>query len=415
MNISSLPTELLNLIVGHTTLQDLLSLSQTTRHIHAICLETIYCTVTLEDRARALKCCSTIVSRQEASDSVREFKILCSPNDSDSDDPQSFEAVFTSAMIQMKNLRVVHVHSRSLFELFSSMNFPRLSACTLPISLEIGSFLQSNPTVTSLVLQPGMEGPFPGLGSSPVQAIHLPRLRRFGGPAISTCSFIPGSCTSHITIFWTDSQGIGFPEGLQAAARSNNDIVDLGHFIDTWDHTLLPAIASHLPHIRTLQITKSKHIPELPLSRERFLASFDDALRSLTCLEALTVITGADGTQGIDDDALIAEGRLLQRWGEISPRLSIVSLPSNTLWIRARSSVWFPSKVSSDEHRSGAERQQWLLNEMFPNEARIEVAAQAVKDFIADRAEMEALRDTLNSMRLQLETTSAMSSWMGSM
>ncbi|KAJ7474715.1 hypothetical protein FB451DRAFT_1174149 [Mycena latifolia] len=211
--------------------------------------------------------------------------------------------------------------------------------------------------ITDLAIVPGQDGLCPNFGKSPTRQIHLPKLQRFVGPAISARDFIPGSPASHATIWWKEilipKVAFSFSQGLEAIAQSN--VRNLNNLITSWDQTLLVAVVDHLPHLQYLRITNVKHIrvPGANVIRNEehahgpsvlFLA-IDDALNSLTCLDTLTIacVPVGDNRAVIDDDELDADFHAVRRWGEISPTLSRISFPSSgTLWIRVQD-IWCPT------------------------------------------------------------------------
>ncbi|KAJ7474725.1 hypothetical protein FB451DRAFT_275110 [Mycena latifolia] len=399
-SLSHLPNEIIHTIVGQTECTERLLLSQTSRHIHAICLEIIYRNIKLDDPARTIKCCTTITSRMEAADSVRQLNISCYPNG----DSEGFDTAVKSALRKMRNLQIMITCLRSLFDLFSDMHFPRLSACGLPPSLELGPFLQLNPMITTLAISPGPDGPCPNFAKSSIRPIHLPKLRRFAGPDISACSFVPASLVSHVAIYWNENPKLEFSVCLEAVARSNVDVTNLGNLVTSWDRSLLAAIADHLPHIQHLRILNMEHIPGANPSKELFFSAIDDALSSLTCLETLAIEGIERGRAEIDDDELDVEFFAVRRWGQISPSLSYVSLPSSTLWARIHD-IWIPAGSENT-----AERSQWLINKVRTS-PELPEGYHKVAGFFEAEEGMAALNATAEALRLQQHSMN-MNSWM---
>ncbi|KAJ7080624.1 hypothetical protein B0H15DRAFT_856591 [Mycena belliarum] len=388
-SLCHLPTEIIHAVARHAATKELLALSQTSRRIHAISLEIIYRHVALYDHAQAAKYCTAVASRPETAKLARKLKMMYLPLTA----LPAFDTRMKSVVRKMQNLHVLDIHSRFFFESISDLTLPRLSTCTLPISLDLGSFLGRNSTVTDLVILPAVEEPCSEFYTSPITPVHLPKLQRFVGPDLSACSFIPGSLASNITIFCTLNPNVGSSGGLEAIARSNADIIDFNCLIIWLEQAFLIDVAKYLPGIRSLQIAKPSETPA-PEDEELFMVSIATLLRSLTCLETMSLLTPIHGPDEIADDELEAEFRSVQIWGEIAPRLQTVALPSNTLWTRVRDNIWFPSNRPTAEFRE--ERHQWLIKKALSS-PDLPREYQTLAEFVGNEAGIATLKAMLDS------------------
>ncbi|KAJ7080615.1 hypothetical protein B0H15DRAFT_483046 [Mycena belliarum] len=327
-SLSHLPTEIIHAVARQATTKGLLALSQTSRRIHAISLEIIYRHIVLYDHAQAIQYCTAIASRPETAKLARKLKILYLLAS-----PLAFDTTMKSVVRKMQNLFFLEIHSHFFFESISDVNLPRLSTCALPISLDLGSFLGRNLTVTDLRILPATGQLCPEFYTSAITSVHLPKLQRFIGPDLSAASFIPGSLASNIAIFCTRDTNVGLSGALEAIARSNADIIHFSCLVISLEQAFLIDVAKYLPGIRSLQIAKptETHVSE---DSELFMVFITTLLRSLTRLETLRLFAPIHGLEEIAVDELDAEFRSVQIWGEIAPRLETVTLPSNTLWTR---------------------------------------------------------------------------------
>jgi len=243
----------------------------------------------------------------------------------------------------MKNLRAITLRARELFQLLSHTSFPRLLDCTLPVSVDIFSFLRRNPAIASITMFPSPEeGPCPDFYASPIQSIHLPKLEDFFGPNIVACCVVPGSLVSRVGILWHENTVMDFSRDLAAVANSRSSINTLGGMICRWDPALLVAIAKYTPRIKYLQIRNIEDPSSPTLPKEDFLLVFDDTLRSLPCLAALAIVEQVTLRRPVHwvGDEFESEFAAVQRWGEISPTLVRITLSGARTWTRLAQGGW---------------------------------------------------------------------------
>ncbi|KAJ7143756.1 hypothetical protein C8R44DRAFT_864789 [Mycena epipterygia] len=330
----ALPNELIHKIAGCTESRDLLTLCQVNRQIHDICLEWIYRSITVAGPAQVVKCCRTLISCAQTADLVRTFKISCYPRRA----LKSYYATVGSAIRKLKNVQSLEVPpSLPLFRLFSSTQFPQLSECILPSSVDIIPFVQRHTMISILHVLPSLEtpwdssdvpfdrdAPFEFMITSPIPPAHLPKLRAFIGPAALAYSVVPGSSTEYMSIDW-EINGMSPSAGVATLARSNADVVWLQNIVLSWDCQLLSAVADHMPRLRYLLFRNINDFHE----KELFFSCMDDTLRSLLHLEAIVL---SEGLTDPHDEDVREEFEVVRRWGEISSILKHVTFPSNTQW-----------------------------------------------------------------------------------
>ncbi|KAJ7143763.1 hypothetical protein C8R44DRAFT_973613 [Mycena epipterygia] len=330
----ALPNELIHTIAGYTESRDLLALCQTNLQIHNICLEWIYRSITLDDPARLVKCCKTIISHAEAADVVRKLTISCCPRRA----VKSYYETVGAAIRKLKNLQSLDAcRSLTLFRLFSATQFPQLSECVLPSSVEVMPFLERHAMIYNLRVFP-YEDPLPKSSvvtidrdtifnfTSPVQPIHMPKLQEFVGPTALAYAVVPGSSTSLIAIYWGNESMDS--SGVATLARSNVDVIHLQNVVHTWDYQLLSAIAVHMPRLEKLMFRNMRDLQE----KQLFFSCIDDTLRSLACLTSISLFEGLPADP--QDDDVEEEFQTAYRWGEIAPMLTDITFPSNTPWTR---------------------------------------------------------------------------------
>ncbi|KAJ6493998.1 hypothetical protein C8R47DRAFT_1318865 [Mycena vitilis] len=352
--VSALPNELLHSISGHLDLENLLALSRTGRQMHAICLVWIYRVLLLQSEVQVLKCLKSMVLRSAVAESVRELKIVCYPKCA----LKSFHRTLECAIKLMKGLRVIQIAPLSLFSPFSRVYFPRLLSCTVPVTVDIFPFLLKNPTVKSLSVRAGSDLSNYDFCLWPIRPMQMSDLMSFDGPDIVACSVIPGSRVSQAAIFWPQETVVGFPKIFAALAASTADMDNLSCVVCTWDPSLLPAIAKHMPRLACLHI---QHLNLDQMStgpREDFHAAIENALRSLPCLTILKISEGVDLQRreiAWTDEDREFEFELVQRWGEISSTVLHMAIGRFTPWIRFQG-LWFPDNIAANT---------WLLTKIL--------------------------------------------------
>ncbi|KAF7368806.1 hypothetical protein MVEN_00205700 [Mycena venus] len=356
--LSGLPTELINFITGHSEVEDLLVLCRASRQIHAICLGWLYRAITLKSPIQLVKWGKTVVSRPEAADSVRELIIPFDPRDM----MKSFYAVFGSAMKRLKNLQVLEICSPELLHTFPDTSFPRLSDCDIPVSVDIWPFLRSNPTITSLsILALDLLMPRSDIETLPTQSIHMPKLRFFCGPGPVARKVVPGTVVSRLAIFWPNKPVMEFSRDLAAVASSKAGILHLTCTLCRWDPALWVSIAKHVPRIKFLEI----HVVTSSTNgKEEFLHAFDDSLRSLPSLIALTIMSPAHPPIEAIDQYRETTFATIRRWGELSPKLMRIVLPIAAVkitWLRAYGNTWVPRPKDCPE---AMEAFNWLVQKI---------------------------------------------------
>ncbi|KAJ7116533.1 hypothetical protein C8R44DRAFT_739236 [Mycena epipterygia] len=130
----ALPNELIHTVAGHTESRDLFSLCQTNRQIHNICLEWIYRRITVNDPARLVQCCKTIVLHAEAADLVRKLTIL--------------SAIPYNATPSTSNL--IQIDEDTLFGSLQPIRMPKLQVFLGPASLAY-VVIPGSPTLRMLI------------------------------------------------------------------------------------------------------------------------------------------------------------------------------------------------------------------------------------------------------------------------
>ncbi|KAJ7116534.1 hypothetical protein C8R44DRAFT_983587 [Mycena epipterygia] len=353
----ALPNELIHRIAGHTESRDLLALCQTNRQIHNICLEWIYRSITVDDPARLVKCCKTIISRAEAADLVRKLSISCCLRHP----LKSYYSTVGSAIRKLKNLQSLKVPfslTYTFFQLFSATQFPHLSECVLPASVEIIPFLERHPMISRLSAIPydvaqSNSHLFPidrNMLFGSLQPIRMPKLQEFLGPASLAYVVIPGSSTSRMSIYWESNQTTSSSGAVATLARPNVDVILLENIVVRWDRQLLSAIAVHMPRLEHLTFHNIGNCEEEKL----FLSHIDDTLRSLPRLRSITLLAGF--TADPHDGDLREEFEAVRRWGEIAPMLTDVTFPSKMSWtyVPLPFGLWLPG-IDIDGARFGLE------------------------------------------------------------
>ncbi|KAK7052489.1 F-box domain-containing protein [Favolaschia claudopus] len=356
--LPDLPTELLHLISSDLDLKENLSLCRVARRLHAICLERIYGSLTLENLPKILRACKTILSRPEAGSLVRELRIVCHTKHAVF---EKFYNILQSALRQMTNLRILHVWSPKLFGAVASIDFPKLRECTLPgpSGSTCFPFLRRHPTITCLYMI-AEEDSLP----SPHPTVVMPELYRFEGTDEAARCIVPGSPVSLLGIVWPARENVDFLRGFESIAASTSEVIHLSTLIYSWDPALVVHVRKYIPNIQHLQIMNPLGSLTAPISENDFLTTVEITLRSLPCLIGIVIAeTSFHRSFPIDliASALESQFDLVRRWGDFCPTLLSVCLSSEkTTWHRVVDDMWFPGNPLLDCAES-LECIKWLL------------------------------------------------------
>ncbi|KAJ7252183.1 hypothetical protein C8J57DRAFT_1664953 [Mycena rebaudengoi] len=336
---SALPLELLDEIVQFSTPLALLSLCKTSKRINTACLRWIYQIVYVDDPARLVKCCQTLMANAQAASAVRLLLIQCNPKQS----LKALHLLFSDTLKKLRSLEYLDVGgSTDLFSICATLRFPRLRHCSIPFSIDFVSFLTLHPKLVELTMDPIPHESVQTL--TEIIPIHLPDLQRFTGPDRVAVSVIPRSRTFRILVFWDPRSETKFSEAFTSFALSN---------------------------------------------AEEFFAAIDDALKALTKLRALAIIQGSLPAV-LDTADLDWEFDTVRRWADIAPELTCVLLPSETKWMRIRANVWYPT--NNDDSLPGLlARFRWFINTVIPSTVLAPDYA-AVLELISGREIMKELK-----------------------
>ncbi|KAJ7171101.1 hypothetical protein C8R46DRAFT_1087646 [Mycena filopes] len=386
----SLPNELLHAIAGYCEKRDLLTLCRVDRKMHAVCLKWIYRGIKLENLGGVVKCCKTVVLYPEMALLVREFRILCAPH-------YAFGAFYSTvrlAISTFQNLNTLRVESWPILRSLSDIHLPRLGDCSIPASPEMFTFLKRNSTISTLRIISGHE-----IESFPLQPIHMPELRDFGGPASVARCVVPRSQTYRITNQWATSDN--FSDCLAACSLSKAEVMQLSNIITSWDSALLSAVAQHMSGVQALLFQNvMDDDPSQP-----FLQFVDVILPSLSALNHLVLYPPESlDTFAIwtDAEASDEDFATLRRWSALSPTLGGVLLPTGPVW-GMYDGMWlpnFPKIASSLRTRvmdaSAMVQLKWLL--------RAALTVPGLPAAYLQYAQFVAGVDGLRAVRQALET-----------
>ncbi|KAJ7208292.1 hypothetical protein GGX14DRAFT_454312 [Mycena pura] len=354
----ALPVELLDTIVGHAQPQDLLELARTTRQTHDVCIRHIYATIVLKNGCQAISCFKTLISNPRSAHCVRKLVV------GDLDTKVMLEAALRITQVAMNKLEFLSAirfatKSKS-FELFSSIHFPGLRKCLIPLTIATVHFLQRHPNLAEVVVIPVVKEFWPL--SIPGVAIPMAHLQSFIGPDIIAEVILPGFRLSHITIGSRRlSHARPIPTIIDAVTGGGAKLGSVHYFVTHWDTALLPSIAANAPSVTFVHV-QNQYGTRSFVSSEAFISSVDNSIAVLQDLEALEISHRRRGTVQTEflSQELAAEFELVRRWGDRVPALTYCLLPSETTWVRRRGrNVWTPT-ASNDSADGNAIRHDWL-------------------------------------------------------
>ncbi|KAJ7208258.1 hypothetical protein GGX14DRAFT_633847 [Mycena pura] len=333
----ALPVELLDMIAGHAQPKDLLELTRTSRQTH------------VRD-CRSQKWLSARC--------VRKLVV------GDLDTKVMLEAALRIAQVAMNKLEflsAIYFAAKSKsFELFSSIHFPGLRTCLIPLTIATVHFLQRHPNLAKVMVIP-VEKEFWPL-SIPGVAIPMAHLQSFIGPDIIAEVILPGFRLSHITIgsrFLSHARPI--PTIIDAVTGGGAKLGSVHYFVTHWDTALLPSIAANAPSVTFIHV-KNQYGTRSFVSSEAFISSVDNAITALQDLKVFQISQRRRGTVQTESlsQELAAEFELVRRWGDRVPALTHCLLPSETTWVRRRGpKVWIPV-ASANSEAGNAIRRDWL-------------------------------------------------------
>ncbi|KAJ7167113.1 hypothetical protein C8R46DRAFT_1351275 [Mycena filopes] len=333
---SALPTELLDLIAVNASRPNLLTLSRTNRKVYAVCLRQIYPESSPVDARAVVLFFRTMISNKLAASYVLKLTMqsLLAPVF------KAFRALARTAMSNLTSLCELESVVPQIFHAFADMHFPHLRDCMIPLSHHTPAFIRLHPKLIHLILYdaPDLSVPM----SLWITPIALPDLTTFMGPHTVAPLLLRHSATAlAATLTYLGHDSSAFAATLSPIAKAAPTLRVLFSVVPSWDAALPAAIAAHLPSLLTVKIRNSSPIdPEDPVST--FLLSLDAMIHALPHLRTLNIVSAAPHPL----DARRAEFAHVRRWGDISPALTRVLLPSRTTWLRLPGGIWFPKGAS---------------------------------------------------------------------
>ncbi|KAJ7167130.1 hypothetical protein C8R46DRAFT_1351285 [Mycena filopes] len=338
---SLLPTEILDLIAGNSSLQDLLALCRADRSVHAVCLRQIYCDITLPDARSAVLFFRTMISNKLAASYVLNLAMesYLAPELP----VYLFKAFGTLVRTGMCNLTSLHELDSTIpqvFHVFSDMHFPHLRACTISLFDDTAAFLRLHPKLTHLIIYNPLGLSVPVSLRTP--PIILPDITSFVGPHILAPLILQNSPAAlATTLNYHQHDTTAFAETLSPIAKAVPALRVLYSIVPTWDPALPAAIGAHLPSLVNVKIQNRSQVgPDDPADDlPPFLLCIDRMIHALRDLRTLHIVT--DPPHPLD--RLAVEFEHVRRWGDISPALVLVLLTSHTPWVRLPGGLWLPS------------------------------------------------------------------------
>jgi hypothetical protein len=82
------------------------------------------------------------------------------------------------------------------------------------------------------------------------------------------------------------------------------------------------------------------------LIHQEFISCMDDTIKSIPSLTSLCIVRGTRLRPTLSPGDLDWEFETVRRWGNISPALHCCILPSDTMWVRTSTNVWYPRNQS---------------------------------------------------------------------
>ncbi|KAJ7092282.1 hypothetical protein B0H15DRAFT_168857 [Mycena belliarum] len=150
LRLAELPLELLYCVAENADIGSSLSLCQTDRRTHGVCLRWIYRNLLLEDPVRAIGCLRTVISDAEAAHAVRILVIRV--------EKLSLlrrSTVCSRLRFVATNLKLLDIYTRpELFAAARDIHFRRLRRVSIPFCADIIPFLQLHQNLVELSVTP---------------------------------------------------------------------------------------------------------------------------------------------------------------------------------------------------------------------------------------------------------------------
>ncbi|CAK5284835.1 unnamed protein product, partial [Mycena citricolor] len=348
--MSSLPTELVDLIASYASASDLIALGLACRRFSQICTRHLYRTVRIQGAlalSRAMRCFRTLSSKVDLAAHVRSLILSMPP-------PArilaSFTRLFRAALTQLRNLSVLEVLlNEDIFAALATCHLPSLTRCSLIWSPSLPAFLQLNPHLKHLGTLPPVD-----YDAFPVHmpAVRMPRLETFYGTAALACAVVPGSRrVSELTLIW-GPWDIDRPGSVLGALGASGATIEMfASVCARWETQLLRAVGAHMPGVRELRL---HHVLEAADDEggeedmdelEAFYDSVADALPALRELRQIDISRTGRLADLDMVNRLGLELEAVRKWGRRSSALMQCVLVSETRWVRIRNNVWYPYSV----------------------------------------------------------------------
>ncbi|KAJ7100900.1 hypothetical protein B0H15DRAFT_995571 [Mycena belliarum] len=358
LRLAELPLELLDCVAENADLGSSLSLCQTDRRTHGVCLRWIYRHLLLEDPVRAIGCLKTVISNAEAAHAVRILVIRVEKLSL----LAAFYRLLTTALRLATNLELLDIYTRpELFAAARGIHFSRLRRVSIPFCADIIPFLQLHQNLVELSVDPVPNASVATWRAS-LHPILLPHLEVFSGPEIVAQSVLRGSRTTHIIVFWNPQLHQGFTDFFLAIDNCPKKFQNVHNILTFWDPLLLGAIARYTPRLMSLGVRNVSSFHE-PTEMDEFISGVDAMLRTLPELCSLSIVANAVPASSTTAD-LDREFEIVRRWGDVVPKLCRCVFPSTTEWFRGDTGVWCPLNMADKDARF-----QWFLTTIISTPA----------------------------------------------
>ncbi|KAJ6564896.1 hypothetical protein DFH09DRAFT_1475376 [Mycena vulgaris] len=359
------PDEIIDEIVQHMPLSDLLAFCRGDDRLHAICLPHIYGAVELTETGSLVQFCKTLRSRKALKALVKSLSInchedifACTPRrrrlkgvPQFSPDEEEIRAACAAAISSLHNLvDLTLARPWSIIPLLPRRAFPQLRTLDITFSPHLAGFLADHPRITSLFVEPLYKT---AQFFVQIPGMHLPALREYTGPEVVARAVLPVSSVTTITVYWDPPplrQRLA-TECLSSLALSNTPVTTLRNIINGWQAPSPLAIAQALPRLEILEFLNLRR-DSSPEQRAAFLRDLAVALPLLPRLT--TLVVHEPGHDHPNTPATFKkEWSLLKHWYSLCPTLTECMLLSGTRWERWPEAPmkWVPVRASDEFYR----------------------------------------------------------------
>ncbi|KAJ7161203.1 hypothetical protein C8R46DRAFT_1353810 [Mycena filopes] len=362
--LTRLPLELLDNIASQAAESDLLALCRTNRGLYDVCLQWIYHTIGPSTLSLVVILLKTLASNKRAAACVRFIGITIPSHEI----LQSFGRLMRSAFVNLTFLQDFQFSSSALFHTISSIHFPCLKECLVPLCPQTADFIRMHPTLVELSILPNQDA-LPVPLRPAFSHLSLPALKSFNGSESLACEILRGARVTLVTISWEVHLEHEYKSVLSELSKvSTPSLRVMRNLMRGWEADLFPPIAEHLPHLTALGFCDLSLLPPAEGTLQDFYSTVTSHISAFPSLTSISIISHFQHTVPSPADIAL-EFEFVRTWGARAHSLLACSLTSDTVWLRGAPGdpVWFPFARSdgdgpADTNSESKWRHKWVVS-----------------------------------------------------